>query len=259
MKTLQIIVATCMMMVSMAGNLQAMPTVMEILQKMDEVENLGADLTVKFTLTETRVNQGLSVQEGVYYRRDWDDAFLIVMTAPETAKGNGYLRVDESMWLYRRNTRTFQVMARGQKIEGSDADASDLETRKYVELYEPALDADGKEIVVAETIGGAQIPVYRIEVTAKVTDVDYPKKTFWVRQDNFLRLKEQAFALSGALAQTVYLPKYMSVEGRYVWAKQLIIDEFEKGDKTLVELSGFSLKNIDDAVFTKAYLENLSK
>jgi hypothetical protein len=51
----------------------------------------------------------------------------------------------------------------------------------------------------------------------------------------------------------------MSVEGRYVWAKQLIIDEFEKGDKTLVELSGFSLKNIDDVVFTKAYLENLSK
>ena len=43
------------------------------------------------------------------------------------------------------------------------------------------------------------------------------------------------------------------------FGKQLIIDEFEKGDKTLVELSGFSLENIDDAVFTKAYLENLSK
>ena len=36
------------------SNLWAAPTVMEVLQKMDEVENLGADITVKFSLTETR-------------------------------------------------------------------------------------------------------------------------------------------------------------------------------------------------------------
>jgi hypothetical protein len=101
--------------------------------------------------------------------------------------------------------------------------------------------------------------VYRIEVKAKVADVDYPKKVYWVRQDNLLRLKEQSFALSGTLSQTTYLPKYTSVEGRYVWVKQLVIDEFEKGNKTLLELSGISLEKIDDAVFTKAYLENVSK
>ena len=38
-----------------------------------------------------------------------------------------------------------------------------------------------------------------------------------------------------------------------------IIDEFEKGNKTIVEISDISTKKIDDSVFTKAYLENLSK
>jgi hypothetical protein len=163
------------------------------------------------------------------------------------------------MWMYRRNTRTFQIMGRGQSIGGTDADADDLETRKYVELYEPVLDEHGNEKLTEETLGKAKIPVYRFEVKAKVKDVDYPKKTYWVRQDNFLKLKEESYSLSGTLTQTIYYPKYTNVQGRYVFAKQLVIDEFEKGNKTLLQLSGISLKAIDDAVFTKAYLENLSK
>lgn len=259
MNTLRILTIAGLLFVGITTNLWAAPMVMEILQQMDAVESLGADITVKFTITETRVDQGTIIEEGVYYRRDNDDAFLVVMIAPETSKGNGYLRVDDSMWLYRRNTRTFQVMARGQSIEGSDINSSDLETRKYVELYEPALDANGQEVVVAETLGDAKIPVYRIEVQAKVTDIDYPRKTYWVRQDNFLKLKEQSFAISGTLTQTKYFPKYTDVQGRYIPTKQLTIDEFEKGNKSLLELSGVSLELIDNAVFTKAYLENISK
>ena len=259
MKTVQIIIIIILLTVGLSNNLQAAPGVMEILAEMDRMERLGADITVKCELTETRVNQGVRVLEGVYYRRDQDDAYLIVLTAPDTEKGNGYLRVGDNMWMYRRNTRTFQIMGRGQSIGGTDADAGDLETRKYVELYEPVLDERGNEKLTEESLGKAKIPVYRFEVKAKVKDVDYPKKNYWVRQDNFLKLKEESYSLSGTLTQTIYYPKYTNVQGRYVFAKQLVIDEFEKGNKTLLQLSGISLKPIDDAAFTKAYLENLSK
>ena len=77
-----------------------MPGVIEILEKVDEIENLGADITVKAVLTENRVSQGVIVYEGVYYRRDQDDTYLIVMTAPESAKGNGYLRVKDTFSHY---------------------------------------------------------------------------------------------------------------------------------------------------------------
>ena len=39
----------------------------------------------------------------------------------------------------------------------------------------------------------------------------------------------------------------------------MFIDEFEKGNKTVMEMSGISLKKLDDSIFNKAYLENLSK
>ena len=35
--------------------------------------------------------------------------------------------------------------------------------------------------------------------------------------------------------------------------------QFEKGNKTLVEISDISTKKIPSTIFTKAYLENLSK
>lgn len=259
MKTLKIIRVALIITIVVTGNLWAAPGVIEILAKIDAIENLGRDITVKAVLTEQKVNQGVRVLEGVYYRRDRDDAYLIVMTAPESSKGNGYLRVGENMWMYRRNTRTFQMMARGQSIEGSDAEAGDIEKRKLVELYEPARDDQGREIISEETLGKAKIPVYRFEVNAKVNDVDDPKKIYWVRQDNFLTLKEENYSLSGTLTETCYFPKYTNIEGRYIAVKEIFIDEFEKGNKTLLELSGISLEPIDDEVFTKAYLENLSK
>ena len=104
-----------------------------------------------------------------------------------------------------------------------------------------------------------QIPVYRVEVKGQVNDVDYPKKLFWVRQDNFLMLKEQDFTSTGTLMQTAYFLKYTEIDGHFVPVKQLFIDEFEQGNKTAVEISDISTGKLSDALFTKAYLENLSK
>ncbi len=241
------------------GRLWAAPAVAEILRKMDAVSKMDADLTLKLAMTSTKPNQGARIVEGVYYRRDRDDAYLLIMTSPEVEKGNGYLRVGENMWMYRRNTRTFQIMSRGQSIAGTGATSEGFETRKYAVIYEAAPDKDGKEIVDEETLGDAKIPVYRFAVNAKVKDVSYPKAVYWVRKDNFLVMKRELYALSGTLMRTVYNPKYTSVNGRFVPILEIIVNEYEKGYKTVVELSGISLAKLNDAVFTKAYLEALSK
>ncbi len=241
------------------GSSQAAPTVAEMMEQMNDLENLQSDITVKVNMTQQKVNEGVTKHESVFYRRDTDDSFLIVTIAPATDKGNGYLRVGENMWMYRRNTRTFQIMDRNESIGGTDVKAGDFEKKKFTELYAPALDAQGHEILTEETLGSAKIPVYRFEVTARVKDVDYPKQVFWVRQDNFLTLKKESYALSGTLMESSYYPKYTTIDGKYFALQILIVDEFETGNKTMAEFSGISLNPIDDAVFTKAYLENLSK
>src|SRR3989339_641129 len=151
--------------------------VVKILKAIDANYKLKKDVRANVTLTQQRASQGTKIIDMAYYRRDSDDAFLIVMRAPENEKGNGYLRVGDNFWMYRKNTRTFQHINRDESIGGSDAHSSDFESRKLVELYGPALDAKGGEVFSEEMLG--KIAVNKFEVKGKVNDVDYPKKMYW--------------------------------------------------------------------------------
>jgi outer membrane lipoprotein-sorting protein len=232
-------------------------TIDYLLKKLEEQQKMVSDVQARVVLTQQREGQGAKAFDMIYYRRDKDNSFLIVMTAPEAEKGNGYLRVDDNFWMYRRNTRTFQHINRDESIGGSDARGDDFETRRITELFGPKKDAAGKEMLGEEMLG--KIPVYRFEVEAKVNDVDYPHKIYWLQKDRFLVLKEQALSSSGTLMQTVYYLKYTEIDGKFIPVKHLYIDEFEKGNKTIVEISGISTEKLTDDIFTKAYLENLSK
>ncbi|MCX5790916.1 MAG: outer membrane lipoprotein-sorting protein [Elusimicrobia bacterium] len=228
-----------------------------VLKAIDANYKLKNDVRADVTLTQQRAGQGTKIMAMSYFRRDSDDAFLIAMNAPENEKGNGYLRVGDNFWMYRKNTRTFQHVNRDESIGGSDAHSEDFETRKLDELYGPVLDSSGTEKFSEDMLG--KVAVNRFELKAKVNDVDYPRQIFWTRRDNNLLLKQESYSQSGTLMQTAYFLKFTEVEGRFVPVKQLFIDEFEKGNKTIVEIANIVPGKLDDKIFTKAYLENLSK
>jgi len=235
----------------------AAPAPDSILQAVDENLRLQSDIKARVVMTQHKAGQGTKVIEMMYYRRDSDNSFLISMIAPEAEKGNGYLRVGDNFWMYRKNTRTFQHINRDESIGGTDASAEDFETRKLTELYEVITDSTGVPAISEETLG--KIPVYKMELKARVHDVSYPRKTYWVRKDSYLPLKEQGYAGSGTLMNSSYYLNYTDVNGNFIPVRQMYIDEFEKGNKTLVEISGIDLSTVDDQIFTKAYLENISK
>jgi hypothetical protein len=235
----------------------AAPRVSDIIHKMDSMMEQIGDISVKVSLVQNKARQGLKNYESLYFRRDKTDEFLIVILAPDTEKGNGYLRVGDNFWLYRQNTRTFQHISRDESIMGTDTKAGDFEKKKLADLYKPHTDSKGVEIIEEEMLG--KKPVYKFTLLAKVNDVTYPKQVYWVERDNYLMLKIQSYSLSGTLMQTSYFPKWTQIDGKYIWLQLISIDEFEKGNKTIVELSGISTKRLDPRIFTKAYLENLSK
>lgn len=257
MKYYKIVLMCLFFLLSLSEVCLAQGLVTEILKEMEKRQELGVDVTVKVKMTTQRVRQGTRQQQFIYYRRDSDDAFLIVGISPENNRGVGYLRVEGNVWYYRPNTRTFQHLSRGDRISGTDMTVQDIEKRKFTEMYGPVTDEKGNEIYTEEMLG--KIPVYKFEVRAKVKDVNYHKQIYWVRRDNYLELKRDDYSLSDTLMYTNYFLEYTKIEGRYLGIKGMVVDQFEKGNKTIYELSGISLKPIDDAVFTKAYLENLSK
>ena len=239
------------------SSLFALPPIGDILKTMENIFKMTSDAGARVQMTQQKKDEGVKNFDVLWYRRDRDNAFLMVMTAPENEKGNGYLRVDDNFWMYRRNTRTFQHINRDESIGGSDAHGEDFENRKLTEMYAGVKDASGREALSEEMLG--KIPVYTFEVKAIVNDVDYPRQIMWVRRDNSLMLKQESYSASGTLMQTAYFINYTRIDGRYVCVKQMFIDEFEKGNKTLVEVSNISTEKLDDKMFTKAYLENLSK
>ena len=111
-------------------------TIEDFLEKIQDNINMTTDVKARVMFTEQKVDQGTKVIDSIYYRRDSDDSFLIVMVGPESEKGNGYLRSGDNFWMYRRNTRTFQHINRDENIGGTDARGGDFEKRKLPELYE---------------------------------------------------------------------------------------------------------------------------
>jgi hypothetical protein len=237
--------------------LAAVPSIDSLLIQYDIRYNLVTDVKANVVVTQQKANEGTKKLEINYFRRDSDKSFLMVLTGPEAEKGNGYLRVGDNFWMYRKNTRTFQKINRDESIGGSDARGDDFEGRKLYDMYTAAKDAQGNEIISDDTLG--KIAVYRFEVKAKVNDVDYPKKIYWMRKDTQDILKEESYSQSGTLMQTSYMLKFTKIKGRQFPLKMLFVDEFEKGNKSIVEISGISIDKLSDDLFTKAYLENLSK
>ena len=235
----------------------AQTPVATILKNLEYNMTMTTDAHARVVLTQQKAGEGVKNMEALWYRRDKDNAYLIVMLAPESDKGVGYLRVDDNFWMYRPNTRTFQHINRDESIGGSNAHGQDFENRKLTELYTGLNNNAGKDSIMESTLG--QIPVYRFPIKAKVNDIDYPKKIYYTRKDNNLLLKEECYSSNGTLMLTGYYLKYTQVLGRYVAIKQMFIDEFEKGNKTMVEISGIGTDKLENTIFTKAYLENLSK
>lgn len=227
-----------------------------ILNKLQKILTVNRDFSAKMTMIQNKAGQGQKKHELVYYRRDSDDSFLLVATYPPTKKGNGYLRVGDNFWVYRQNTRSFQHVNRDESVSGTDMKIETFEKKKLTELYRPAKNKQGRDIIYKDKLG--DIPVYKFRLHAKVKDVVYPKQIMWVRQDNFLPLKIEYYSLSGTHMLTSLYLKYTKIKGRYFWIKLLNIDEFEKGNKTVADISGISLEPLEDVIFTKPYLENLS-
>lgn len=235
----------------------AAPDGMRILKAMETNESMREDVRSKVSLTQNRVGQGVKVLSMEYFRRDGDKSFVIAMTGPESERGNGYLRQGDHFWMYRRNTRTFQHVNRDESIGGSDAKGGDFESRPLTEMFAPVKDAAGKELLEADTVGG--VPCWKLEVRAIVSDVDYPRKTMWARQDNLLLAKQQSYSSSGTLMQTAYYTKYQPVAGRQLAMRMVFVDEVEKGNRSMVDLSDVKVGKVDPDIFTKAWLESKSR
>jgi outer membrane lipoprotein-sorting protein len=235
----------------LTGAAAAVPDFELMLEEIDSIATFETkDFSCVYTMVSEKPGEDVSVTQVRMFRRDTEDQFVLLILKPEAQRGQGYLQIDENVWFYDPESRKFEKSTLKENIQDSDTQNSDLDRSSLSEDYEVVNWAEGK-------LGS--FDVYVLDLEAIRSDVSYDKLKLWVRKDATIVLKEENYSVNNRLMRTIYYPKYITVDEKYIPSKALIIDQLNVGEKTEITMRDATVANIPDYVFTKAYLERVNQ
>lgn len=230
----------------------------ELLEEVDrQVTFNDTDLSAEYTITTRKPAGGASTTVAAMFRRDRADKFLILILEPEQDRGKGYLKTGGNIWLYDPVDRSFTFTSARDRFENSNLRNSDFAGSSFAEDYR--VTGAGEE-----QLGRFDTTVLDLE--ARRDDVEFPTRRIWVSEDRLVR-KIEDYSLSGQLMRTTAIPSYQQVGRRWVPALMVILDHLNYRtvdgervyERTTVEVENPSLEKQPDALFTRSYLERVSR
>jgi len=229
----------------------------KLISTIDDRQRNGGDYKSLIYMESKERKKNTVVYEGVVYRRDADDRFMMLFIKPKSERGKGYLKIDRNLWMYDPTVGRWERRTERERIGGSDSRRTDFDESNLKTEY------------TAKYIKGSKLgrfSVHQLELKARPKkDVAYPKVRLWVDAATSNVLKRQDFAASGRLMRTTYTPKWRQVfspskkASVYVPKEIRIFDEVEKGNKTVVLIKKTDLRKLPRNIFSKAWLESKSR
>ena len=241
------------------GTALSKPDAEALLQKADAATAyLGTDFSANYSLVQDKPGQGKSNIEAIMYRRDSASSYTILITAPAKDKGKGYVQFDNSIWYYDPKDEQFVFTSAHDKFQGSNANNSDFSPQHYSRDF---------RIVSAERVTLGKLSCVLFELEAQVNDVDYPKIKLWVTEDDGLTRKREDYSLSGQLLRSSAIPSYNKYGSFSVPSKMLFVDNLRgkkingkmQYEKTQITITNVSFAKQPDTVYTKRYVESMSR
>lgn len=230
---------------------QAAPDGARILALVDQQLNfVTSDFAASMTLVAEDPTEGIDRQEVRLFRRDSGDSFVIIIEEPIANRGQGYLRVEENLWFYDPESRSFSRTTERESFQGSDARNADLGSSSLSQDYTVASVGEGRLGVH---------DVWVLELEAISNEIPFPFRTIWVTRSTNLVLKSEDYSVTQRLLRTSYYPRYSRVGSSYVPQQMIFVDALIEGQKTTITFRDVSLETLPDSVFTQAYLERVSR
>lgn len=179
-----------------------------------------------------------------------DEKAFTEYLSPARERGTKMLKLDNQLWIYSPSTdRTIQISGHmlRQSVMGSDLSYEDMMNDK------PLLEQYNAAIAGEEMVDGRNCWV--IDLTAKITDINYYSQKIWVDQERYVMLKAQQFAKSGKMLKEITLSNVRKVQGRWYPMEFLYKDMFRSGKGTLWTILEIQLDGaIPEHIFNKASL-----
>jgi outer membrane lipoprotein-sorting protein len=221
---------------------------------LSQVDNLsdfsGKDFSAVFTIVTQKPGEKDSIMQSRVFRRDTKQQFLILILLPEVNKGQGYLREDDNIWFYDPSSRKFSHSSMKENLQNTKAKNSDFTVSSFAQDYQVTSMIEGM-------VG--KFPVWILDLKANTNEVAYDRVVLYIRKEPTMLLKREDYSVNGRLMRTTAYPKYIELEGKLLPAQILILDEINKGEKSQITMTEQSVTPLPDKVFTKAFLEQVSR
>ena len=220
------------------------------LDRIDENTTLSdTDFSSEMTLVIEDPEEGIDRQRVRMFRRDRDEAFVLLILEPEVNRGQGYLQVDDALWFYDPDSRSFSFTSQSESFQGSDARNSDFASSSLEDDY---------DIVAVEEGRLGNFEVYILDLEATNNEVTYPTQRLWVTRNELLVLKTEDYSVAGRLLRTTFIPRYISIEDAFLPTQMILVDELVADKKTTITFEDISTADLPDSVFTRSYVERVS-
>ncbi|MBN2444210.1 MAG: outer membrane lipoprotein-sorting protein [Spirochaetales bacterium] len=215
------------------------------------------DFSAHYTIVQDKPGEGKITTEAAIFRRDSALKYVIIILEPEINKGQGYLKLDETLWFYDPESRRFNSSSSKERFRNSNARNSDFTQSSLAQDY---------DVIKGEEVKLGKYNCWLLHLKANNDEVTYPEMKIWISEDGLVR-KTEDYSLSHQLLRTTAIPDYNKIGKSYVPSKILFIDALKGAvidgkmvhEKTQITITKPSVKDIPDYVFSKTFLENVSK
>jgi hypothetical protein len=230
----------------------------DMLEKTDALVSFpGSDFSAEYTIVNDVPLEGRTTTVAAIFRRDAEEKYVIVILEPVINKGQGYLKMGDTLWFYDPESRRFNSTSSKERFQNTNARNSDF-TRSTL-----AVDYD---VVRGERTTLGRFDCWLLHLMANNDEVTYPIMKIWISDDGLLR-KTEDYSLSGQLLRTSAIPRYQKVGAKYIPEKILFVEELEGAvvegrfvhEKTQITITQPSLKELPNSVYSKTFLENVSR
>jgi len=207
-------------------------------------------MTATINMVMVSPDRGTQTRKQVIYRRDKDNAFLMMTLEPESRKGQGLLLVDQNMWRYDPTSRKYTHTDLKEAYENSTIRNADFKR------FQRAMDYS-VTTVDSGTLGKYKVWVANLK--ANNDEVPFPYIKIWVEKDRQIVLKQEEYSLSKKLLRTTYYTNYVQIGKSFIPTVQISQDGLIPEKRSQMTYTNISTKAIPDDVFTKNYLERMSQ
>jgi outer membrane lipoprotein-sorting protein len=174
----------------------------QVLEALDERSRNYGDYRALVFAELTR-GKDFTVRELQLFRRDTHEKLMLLITAPKTEAGKGYLSEGTNLWVYDPTVGRWERRTVREAIGGTDGRRGDFDQTHWATQYVPTY--VGREKLVAFETDVIQLKVKSGQ------DVAYPVMKLWVDRATSNVLKREEYSESGKLLRRVLLPRWRKV------------------------------------------------